>query len=246
MWQKVLTSALAAACAALAIVLIRDKPETAGASIPSVGAVVGIPDDSEARAILARHLPEVHLDSVTLEQALDTLARLGQTRFDIHWKAIEAERNWRATRVTLRLWNVTLAMALTAVLDQTESERVGKLCFTAADSVIVVTTESELSHYAFTAVYNARDLIEMIQAEGRTREDSAEELVTHITETIYPDTWRDAGGTIGAIREASGLLIITQTSVGHAATSRLLEQLRAADRHRPIGQKTTRPARGDG
>jgi type II secretory pathway component GspD/PulD (secretin)/tetratricopeptide (TPR) repeat protein len=59
-----------------------------------------------------------------------------------------------------------------------------------------------------------------------SREELVEQIIQLITETVAPDSWRDAGGSIGAIRELSGQLIVTQTPENHAELQGLLEQLR--------------------
>jgi hypothetical protein len=51
-------------------------------------------------------------------------------------------------------------------------------------------------------------------------------LKTLITDTIEPDSWRDAGGTVGSISELAGLLIITQTPKAHERIANLLGQVR--------------------
>ena len=63
-------------------------------------------------------------------------------------------------------------------------------------------------------------------AQGPTRQELVTEITKLIMETVAPDTWREAGGTIGALRELSGQLIVTQTPENHRELVNLLEQLR--------------------
>ena len=58
------------------------------------------------------------------------------------------------------------------------------------------------------------------------REDLVEQILTLIKETVDPDSWRDNGGTVGAIRELQGQMIVTQNKANHAALAGLLKQLR--------------------
>jgi hypothetical protein len=51
-------------------------------------------------------------------------------------------------------------------------------------------------------------------------------LIKLVTETVDPNSWRDAGGTIGSIRAISGHLIITQTAENQALIADLFIQLR--------------------
>jgi hypothetical protein len=46
-----------------------------------------------------------------------------------------------------------------------------------------------------------------------------------IKSTVAPDSWREAGGSIGSIRELNGQLIINQTADNHIEVNRILQQL---------------------
>lgn len=62
--------------------------------------------------------------------------------------------------------------------------------------------------------------------DDNERDDLIEQIIALIQDTIAPDSWRDAGGLVGAVRELGGQLIITQTPENHTQIQRLLEQLR--------------------
>jgi type II secretory pathway component GspD/PulD (secretin) len=47
-----------------------------------------------------------------------------------------------------------------------------------------------------------------------------------VQDTIDPTSWRNNGGNLGAIRELSGNLVVTQTDENHRALASLLKQLR--------------------
>jgi general secretion pathway protein D len=64
------------------------------------------------------------------------------------------------------------------------------------------------------------------EQQQRTRQQLVEDITKLITETVSPDSWRDAGGTIGAVRELSGQLIVTQTPDNHKKLQGVLAQLR--------------------
>src|SRR5205823_2704513 len=59
-----------------------------------------------------------------------------------------------------------------------------------------------------------------------TRQQLVDNITKLITETVAPDSWRDAGGTVGSVRELSGQLIVTQTPENQRLLTGLLEQLR--------------------
>jgi len=51
-------------------------------------------------------------------------------------------------------------------------------------------------------------------------------LIAMIKETVAPDTWRDRGGSIGAIHELNNQLVVTQNTAGQEQVANLLGQLR--------------------
>ena len=61
---------------------------------------------------------------------------------------------------------------------------------------------------------------------GKTKDEMTQDILTLIKETVAPDSWRENGGSVGAIRELNGQLIVTQTSANHKELVNLLEQLR--------------------
>jgi len=64
------------------------------------------------------------------------------------------------------------------------------------------------------------------QDQGRTRQEMIDEITRLITETVSPESWRDAGGTTGSVRELQGQLIVTQTPENQRSLVNLLQQLR--------------------
>ncbi len=64
------------------------------------------------------------------------------------------------------------------------------------------------------------------EQQQRTRQQLVEDITKLITDTVSPDSWRDAGGTVGSIRELQGQLIVTQTPENQRQLQGLLEQLR--------------------
>ena len=61
---------------------------------------------------------------------------------------------------------------------------------------------------------------------GPTREELVESITKLIEDTVSTDTWKDNGGSVGALRELQGQLIVTQTPENHRQLVNLLEQLR--------------------
>ncbi len=61
---------------------------------------------------------------------------------------------------------------------------------------------------------------------GTSRDERVEALTKLIQDTVAPDSWREAGGVVGSLRELSGQLIVTQTPDNQRQLANLLEQLR--------------------
>jgi hypothetical protein len=61
---------------------------------------------------------------------------------------------------------------------------------------------------------------------GTTRQDREDQLTRIITDSVDPESWRDAGGTVGSIRSWAGRLIIRQTPDNHEKIESLLANLR--------------------
>ena len=64
------------------------------------------------------------------------------------------------------------------------------------------------------------------EKKGPSREELVEQITKLITDTVAPESWREAGGTVGSLRELQGQLIVTQTPENQHSLVNLLEQLR--------------------
>ncbi len=60
-----------------------------------------------------------------------------------------------------------------------------------------------------------------------TRQENIDMLTHLIEECVDPNSWRDNGGQIGAIKELGGLLLITQLPESQKQVESLLKNLRA-------------------
>jgi hypothetical protein len=63
------------------------------------------------------------------------------------------------------------------------------------------------------------------QSSGPSREERVESLVKGIEDVVASDTWKDNGGSVGAIRENFGTLAVTQTLPNHKLLQQYLDQL---------------------
>jgi hypothetical protein len=191
----------------------------------------GLPELTAAHKSLEIQFAKLNMDRVPLRQALVILAERAHSSFDVRWDTLKSVGIMPTAPVTLHLSDVTVGRALMAVLAEVEQSR-GHASFSVVNGVIIVNGNIPEIPESVTAVYNARDLIEMSRLDGTSRDEAVERLLHTLTSTIDSESWSDVGGRAGSIREASGLLVVTQTREGHAQVIRLLQQLRAADAER--------------
>jgi hypothetical protein len=58
--------------------------------------------------------------------------------------------------------------------------------------------------------------------------ETVDSLIKNLSTTVDPDSWRDAGGTVGSINELGGILIVTQTPGNLAKIEKFLHDLESA------------------
>jgi hypothetical protein len=119
------------------------------------------------------------------------------------------------------------------------------------DSIIITTAEQAAREPAVIRVYDVRDLhmaggsydtgpvfdecfgppphpkVGLFGGRGVSDEDARyDDVIKLITTTVAPESWRDAGGTLGSASVVDGRLIITQTAEHHRQVAHLLDSLR--------------------
>jgi hypothetical protein len=187
-----------------------------------------------AEAALARRLPAFQLDDVPLEEAIHALRKQWGVKVYVKWNDVDAQGFDRRARVSADLRDVTLAEALDAVLaDHRGAGGKRLLSYAVEKGLVTILTEAADAPDVITRVYDIRDW------RGHVSED----LIRIITDSVAPESWRDAGGEQGTLRDMQGLLVVTQTLRNHERVRRLLNALRVASATRPAA--TTRPTRFD-
>jgi len=214
-------------------------PAVRGAAKPAaVAAAMLLAALAPARALAdadptLMRVEELNLASATLEDAFDFLRDTTHANIVVRWPALKTAGVERTTPVKLHLWNVRLATALDILLAATEP--LVKLGWAEEDGVITVSMKQDLEQASAPVVYDVRDLLEMMSKQtmpgppdefGRTRQEVIDELTRLITETIDPDTWRDAGGSTGSMREIGGRLIVGQSPENQKKLQQFLAGLR--------------------
>ena len=179
------------------------------------------------------------LDDVPLEEAMDVLRKQWGVKLYVKWNELDAQGFDRRARVTADLQDLTLAEALDAVLAGHRGAGGGRrLSYAVEKGLVTILTDA--ADAPVTRVYDVRawpgphateELIKILT-----------ELIKILTDSVAPETWRDAGGQQGTIREMRGLLIVTQTCPNHDRVRRLLNALRVASTTRPSAHPATAPA----
>ena len=152
-------------------------------------------------------------------------------------RALKADGKGPETTFHARPSADRLAMALDTLLDPHD------LTYTVKNDQLLITTKIAAELIRQTRIYQIHDLVWSTNG-GFLGIDSVIELLTM---TIEPETWREAGGTQGEIREfmSAGIvvLVITQTEQVHNQVEATLNDLRASreqsvadfQREHPVG-----------
>ena len=182
--------------------------------------------DSPADRALLHRLNEpvtltAHNDS--LEKTMDSLRNSTNLNFNINWRALESSGVDSHTPASIDLHNAPLNKTLTTLLENVGGGA-ANLGYTVHQGVITVSTKDDLNSAKYQVV-RTFDIRSLANPHSNRYDDQVKNLVDTIKTTIAPDSWRDAGGQIGSVRELNGLLIITQTQDNQRAVATLLQQL---------------------
>ena len=210
-------------------------------------------DERETRAGLDQTIDEIDFRETPLIKAVDVLRRKSGKNIVVRWRTLEAAGVEQTVPVTLRLTKLPLDRVLTLLCNEASVVVGVELGWSVDRETVILTTADENSSYTQIRLYDVRDLIEAhyayrvrlgwrpttspsdgsmlgaVSSTGDSADPRAEavEMLTHlISENVAPDAWRDAGGTVGSIREIDGRFVITATPPMHDDIARLLELLR--------------------
>lgn len=163
----------------------------------------------------------------------------------VRWEPLGSEGVSRHERVDLSARDMTLGQALRALIrTNPRHHNAPAMRFTAEDGFILVSTDEEVGRVLFTEVYNVRDLIEIAEADGRTREQAEEDLTDVLRKIVDSDSWVENGGTASVIT-MGGLLLVNQTMDDQAHVASFLAEMRKVDRVRAFRRPTTQPIASD-
>ena len=200
------------------------------------------PEPDAMEVVLRKTIPRVALDGVPFDEAAGLIKKGAGTDIVVNWRALEASGFDVKTPIDLHMRNPSLGAVLDGFV--ASASEYGALRYGFRDGVIVISSSEEIDRFPTpTRTYDVRDLIgltaDVPSTEQRDRADErVDELIKTVTDFVDPDSWRDVGGTVGAIRELGGMLIVTQTWETHEQLAGVLNDLRVE------GRTTTRPTTG--
>jgi len=185
-----------------------------------------LPEEAALRDRLTRVAGEIHLDAIEFEQLVDYLREVTGLNIVVNWSALETAAIDKDKEVSLKLMSgtVTYDRVLQLILDEVGGGEVD-LSYTLESGVVSISTKEDLARRTHVVLYNVSDIL---RAAGNRQhwDESMASLVNLLQTTVDPESWREAGGNVGAIVDFSDILVVTQTYQAHEMIWELLAQLR--------------------
>lgn len=208
-------------------------------------------DDLLYSKLATTFISRVNWSEVPLEQALRIASETSGIPVSPNWSGLSAAGIERDKPITFTAGRMSCAALMEHICEIAGGGETA-LAFEASDGTINFSTKEDLDRLIEVRIYDVRDLVGSKPAtitilepppsqegvfDGRplttrpvtvTTVTGMDQLVELISDTIDPESWRQAGGTIGSITPFGRCLVIAQTSNAHRQIRDLLHQLRAA------------------
>lgn len=191
-----------------------------------IGKTIIRQSEREARIRAALEEPAVfELKDTTLGDLVKQIEQKHKISVVLDIPALTADGYGTDTLLTPQVREITLRGGLHAILDSGYT-----MTFLVQDDALYITTKTAAETITPTRIYQVHDLVVApTQPDGRP---DFEQLTDLITAIIYPESWREAGGTQGEIKkfEAAGMmvLVVTHTYEVHEQLEHMLGSLRDA------------------
>lgn len=195
-----------------------------------------VPSDIAVQKQLDHVYPQLKFNAASLSDAVDFFRDSSGANIFVNWRSLESEGVRRDAPVSVHLGQMKLSGGLQAVLNAAAGGT--ELRIAVDKDVIVVSTADDLSKNVAVRVYDIRKLLGALRdispaslagpttepgAVAASREELVRSIVQLIEDTVAYGTWKDHGGSVGAIRELQGQLIITQTAENHLQIQKILD-----------------------
>jgi hypothetical protein len=228
----------------LRLVMTKIVERDYGAIRPRAGADASVDTVANlaAREKLEEKLKEIVSDQQGLEKVLNFLRDNMGANIFVNWTALRKSRSIATPSVSQPQGSVLPQSAHHRSLHRQHTQRTTHLHHRRRHHHHLHQRRPLLPKYQTVKVFDVRDLLQPPADNSKTRDQMATDLIDLIKSTIAPDSWREAGGTIGSIRELNGQLIINQTLDNQIAVYDMLQQTRAIRGLTPDTAAATRPA----
>lgn len=178
--------------------------------------------EERIRKTLDEPITEIIFSDTMLRDVADQLSATYKIPIAIDGEALGADGKNEELKLTITIpEGASLRSALRSTLEPRG------LAFAVYDDRLVITTKTAAEVQTPTRVYQVHDLV-----YHGTAVPNFESLIELITSVLAPETWREAGGTQGAVKPFRGdgvlALVITQTEHVHGQIESLFTDLRAA------------------
>ena len=121
-----------------------------------------------------------------------------------------------------------LREAIEQTLAKAMQEQLARVNWIVDGRTLLVADAEELRGAVTTHVYDLHDLLANsgVNVARGEQDELIEEVIGLIRDTVEPDRWRENGGTVGAIAELNGQLVVTGYARMHRGVARTLRELR--------------------
>ncbi len=179
---------------------------------------------------LDKPLPKFDVTAMPLDKAIEQWVKVADINVQINWDAIKECGVKTDVGVTAHIKDVPAGRVLQNLLDEAGKGTVG-LRYHVSENVLDISTRDDFESvkYQVTRIYDTTFMFVDLEPNGEGAAEIAANLTELIKATIQPESWRDAGGTIGSIRILNGCLIVNQVEESHDQIAHFIDILR---RHR--------------
>jgi len=193
------------------------------ARLRGILAHAGMPADESLEILtpqqrMQRILPRVRCNNVRLVDALGGLARAAKIQIVVDWKALADVGVTPSSPVNCERDATSVREALRLMLTSATSDA---MIMPLKNGVVGITTEKKAPQHAVTRAFDVKAVL----PRDRDLSDAQDILARLITDTIAPDSWLDAGGTLGSLRFIGDKMVVTQTPANLEGVENLLQDL---------------------
>lgn len=108
--------------------------------------------------LLNQRIPEVTFDQVPFEQVMDWVKELTGANVVVRWETLEQMGIERDKPITIKVKNLRLSQVLWMIMNEAGGSDV-KLAYRAAGTLLILSTEEDLSEERVLKVYDVADLL---------------------------------------------------------------------------------------